>query len=111
MTGVPGRGGRTTFIPTPEQRSKVKILAGLEMPQEQICRLVTNPQTGKPLDVKSLRKHFGREIETGEIELHALMGNFTAATILGTAPPAGTRAIESRKPIGHAEPNAVAPGS
>jgi hypothetical protein len=29
---------------------------------------VTNPQTGKPLDPKSLRKHFALEIGTGAVE-------------------------------------------
>ena len=92
MAGMPGRSGRKPFVPTPEQRSNVKALAGLGMPQEQICRLVTNP----PLDVKTLRKHFRLEIETAEIKLHALMGNFTVANILGMAPPAGTRAIDNQ---------------
>jgi hypothetical protein len=27
--------------------------------------VVTNPQTGKPLDPKSLRKHFALDIRTG----------------------------------------------
>ena len=92
MAGMPGRSGRKPFVPTPEQRSNVKALAGLGMPQEQICRLVTNP----PLDVKTLRKHFRLEIETAEIKLHALMGNFAVANILGMAPPAGTRAIDNQ---------------
>jgi hypothetical protein len=92
MAGMPGRSGRKPFMPTPEQRSNVKALAGLGMPQEQICRLVTNP----PLDVKTLRKHFRLEIETAEIKLHALMGNFMVANILGMAPPAGTRAIDNQ---------------
>ena len=96
MTGMPGRSGRKTFVPTPEQRKKVKSLAGSGMPQEQICQLVINPQTDKPLDEKSLRKHFKREIATGEIELHALMDNFMITTILGVAPPAGARAIENQ---------------
>jgi hypothetical protein len=93
MTGMPGRSGRKTFVPTPEQRQKVKALAGSGMPQEQICQLVINPQTDKPLDEKSLRTHFKREIATGEIELHALIDNFMITTILGVAPPAGARAI------------------
>jgi hypothetical protein len=33
-----------------EQRHIVKTLTGLGLPQKHICRLVTNPQTGKPLD-------------------------------------------------------------
>jgi len=96
MSGMPGRSGRKTFVPTPEQHRNVKALVALGIPQEEICQLVINPQTGKPLDVKSLRKHFGLEIETAEIKLHALMNNFTVANILGTAPPAGTRAIDNQ---------------
>jgi hypothetical protein len=45
MSGVAGRSGRKTFAPTPEQRSQVKILVGLGIPQEKICLLVINPQT------------------------------------------------------------------
>src|SRR5580704_9998936 len=40
----------------------VKLLAGFGMPQEQICLLVINRQTGEPLEAKSLRKHFKRGI-------------------------------------------------
>jgi hypothetical protein len=58
MAGMPGRSGRKTFVPTAEQRSNVKVLAGLGMPQEQICRLVTDPQTGKPLECEVAEKAF-----------------------------------------------------
>jgi hypothetical protein len=95
MSGMPGRSGRKTFVPTPEQRNTVKVLAELGIPQEKICQLVINPQTAKPLDEKSLRKHFKREIATGEIELDAQVGNFIVSTILGRAPPPGTVAIDN----------------
>jgi hypothetical protein len=32
---------------------------------------VVNPQTGKPLDEGTLKKHFPREIAVGAAELHA----------------------------------------
>ena len=54
---------------------------------------MTNPQTGKPLDPKSLRKHFALEIRTGAVELKCLVGRFIVATILGLPPPPGTVAI------------------
>jgi hypothetical protein len=95
MSGMPGRSGRKAFVPTAEQRNSVKALAGLGIPQEKICQLVVNPQTGKPLNEKSLRKHFKREIATGEVELHMQVGNFIASTILGRAPPPGTVAIDN----------------
>jgi hypothetical protein len=96
MSGVAGRSGRKMFVPTPEQRNNVKILAALGFPQQQICQLVLNPQTGAPLDEKSLRKHFKREIATGATELYARMGNFIVANIFGMTPPAGTVAIDNQ---------------
>jgi len=33
-----------------------------------ICQLVVNPQTGKPLDEGTLKKHFPREIAVGAAE-------------------------------------------
>jgi hypothetical protein len=85
-----------TFVPTAELRNNVKILTALGIPQQQICLLVINPQIGKPLDEKSLRKHFEREIETGATELFARMGNFIVANIFRMAPPAGTVAIDNQ---------------
>ena len=93
MSGVAGRSGRKAFVPNSEQRHIVKTLTGLGLPQKHICRLVTNPQTGKPLDPKSLRKHFALEIRTGAVELKFLVGRFVIATILGLPPPPGTVAI------------------
>ena len=96
MAGVAGRSGRKTFVPTPEQRRTVKILVGLGIPQEKICLMVVNPRTDKPLDPKSLRKHFSREIEAGAVELHARIGNFIVATIFGISPPSGSVPIDNQ---------------
>jgi hypothetical protein len=72
MSGKPGRCGRKSFVATPEQRNNVKILVGLGVPQAMICQLVVNPQTGKPLDEGTLKKHFPREIAVGAAELRKL---------------------------------------
>src|SRR5580693_4951698 len=74
VSGKPGRSGRKSFVATTEQRNNVKILVGLGVPQAMICQLVVNPQTGKPLDEGTLKKHFPREIAVGAAELHARMG-------------------------------------
>jgi hypothetical protein len=79
MSGKPGRSGRKSFVATPEQRNNVKILVGLGVPQAMICQLVVTPQTGKPLDEGTLKKHFSREIGVGAAELHARMGSFMVA--------------------------------
>src|ERR1700726_1519240 len=95
MSGKPGRSGRKSFVATPEQRNNVKILVGLGVPQAMICQLVVNPQTGKPLDEGTLKKHFPREIAVGVAELHARMGSFMVANIFGMTPPAGTQPIKN----------------
>src|SRR5438105_205138 len=92
VSEVAGCSGRKAFVPNPEHRNIVRTVTGLGIPQKHICRLVTNPQTGKPLDPKSLRKHFALEIRTGAGELNFLAGRFILATILGLPPP-GTVAI------------------
>ena len=100
MSGVAGRSGRKMFVPTPEQRNTVRVLVGLGIQQKQICRLVLNRQTQKPLDHKTLRKHFAQEIATATAELHLLIGKFMLATIFGTPPPAGTVAIKDDRARG-----------
>jgi hypothetical protein len=100
MSGVAGRSGRKMFVPTPEQRNTVRVLVGLRIQQKQICRLVLNRQTQKPLDHKTLRKHFAHEIATATAELHLLIGKFMLATIFGTPPPAGTVAIKDDRARG-----------
>ena len=56
---------RRAFQPTAEQRSNVEVLVGYGMPETEICRLVRNPETGQPIDPKTLRKHFKAEIAIG----------------------------------------------
>src|ERR1700732_5432063 len=88
IAGVAGRSGRKAFVPNSEQRHIVKTLTGLGLPQKHICRLVTNPQTGKPLDPKSLRKHFALEIGIGAAEAHVTVARFISPPPLaGAAPP------------------------
>lgn len=53
------------FVPTAEQRQNVEAMTGFGIAQDDIARLIKNPATGKPLDTKSLRKHFADEIATG----------------------------------------------
>src|SRR6202035_934241 len=96
VSGKPGRSGRKSFVATTEQRNNVKILVGLGVPQAMICQLVVNPQTGKPLDEGTLKKHFPREIAVGAAELHARMGSFMVANIFGMTPRAGTLPIKKR---------------
>jgi hypothetical protein len=59
--------GRKPFIPTADHRKMVKAMAGYGIPEDEICKIVINPTTNKPVDGKTLRKHFRDELDTGEI--------------------------------------------
>jgi hypothetical protein len=80
---------RRPFAPTQEQRDNVEAMIGFGLTEEEICSLVKNPETGKPIDQKTLRKHFRAEITAGAVKLKALAGQRITATMLGR--PGGIR--------------------
>ncbi len=53
-----------SFEPTPEQRRTVEMLSAMGIPQEKICLLILS-KMGKPIDLKTLRKYFRTELDTG----------------------------------------------
>ena len=57
-----------SFDPTDEQRAMVESMVGFGIPQEEICRLIVNPRTGKPINDRTLRRAFKTEIATGEVK-------------------------------------------
>jgi hypothetical protein len=74
---------RRAFKPTAEQRGCVETMIGYGVPEAEICLLIKNPKTDKPIDLESLRKHFAAEIATGAVKMKALTSKFIFATILG----------------------------
>ena len=54
-------------------------------------------ETGKPLDPKSLQKHFALDIGTDPVEANFLVGSLIYATIRGSPPPPGTVAITNER--------------
>jgi len=73
---------RRPFAPTAEQRQNVEAMTGFGIKQEDICLLIKNPQTGRPICKNSLELHFADEIATGAAKANAKVGSslFTAAT-------------------------------
>jgi len=63
------RGG--PFEPTRQQRDLVESLAGHGGQDAEICRLVLNPRTGKPIDTKTLMKAFRHELDIGATKVNA----------------------------------------
>ena len=86
MSGVAGRSGRKKFVPTPDHRHLVKLLAGRGIPQEHIRQLIRNPQTGRPLAIKTLRRAFLTEIKIAKVEVKVQVARFIMDTILGRRP-------------------------
>lgn len=55
---------RPAFEPTGDQRHTVAVLCGMGLTHLQISQCILN-SAGKPIDLKTLRKHFKIELETG----------------------------------------------
>jgi hypothetical protein len=89
-------GGRPAFEPTAEQRQNVEIAVGLGIPQTDICLMVRGPK-GKPINKRTLEKHFRHEIDTGATNLRAQVGNFMISVIKGSDPPPGFAPIRDEK--------------
>jgi len=90
------RRGRPAFQPTDEQRKNVEVMAGLGIPEENICLLVRN-RSDTPISRNSLRKHFKKELEVGATKLNARVGHFMVTTILGTRCPDGVTPIRDER--------------
>jgi hypothetical protein len=71
------------FEPTVEQRSNVKTLASIGMRQEEIVLVVINPQTGRPIDEKTLREHFRQELAQGPVIANAQVGQALLQKAIG----------------------------
>ena len=71
------------FKPTAEQRESVELMISYGVPETEICLLFKNPETGKPIEVETLREHFASEIATGATKLKSLLGNRVVAAMLG----------------------------
>jgi len=53
------------FVPTVEQRGNVEAMIGFGITEAEVCRLIKNPETGNPIDEKTLRLYFAEEIAAG----------------------------------------------
>ena len=66
-------------------------MAGAGIPEEKMVQLVTNPETGLPIDAKTLRKHFRSELDSGHTKADTLVaqGLFKNATTATPTYPGG----------------------
>lgn len=83
------KGGRPRFEPTPEDRRRVELLAGIGMPQEDIRQLVYNDQTGEPIAKETLAQRFKAELARGRPMVHAKVGESLVKRAIDMQHPQG----------------------
>jgi hypothetical protein len=63
--------GRPRFLATEEQRTQVELLSRYGVAHDDICSVIVNPQTGAPIDTKTLRLNFRAELDRGQVQANA----------------------------------------
>lgn len=58
---------RPAFQPTPDQRKLIEQLAAFGIPLVDMCSMVPT-KNGRPIDEKTLRKHFAEELRNGTVK-------------------------------------------
>lgn len=81
------------FTPTRNQRRQVQTMAGIPLRHEEIALLVINPATDEPIDEKTLRAHFKRELALGPVRRKERVSKALVAKACGNGPQAVTAAI------------------
>lgn len=74
---------RRRFEPTDEQRRQVEAFAAFGIPQEDMALLILNPETGRPIDLKTLRAAFRVELDTGMSKANAKVAESLFAQAVG----------------------------
>jgi hypothetical protein len=62
------------FPATAEQRRMVERMIGLRVSHQEICEIIHNPRTGRPIARSSFLQIFAREIAEGRARLKDLVG-------------------------------------
>lgn len=85
--------GRKHFVPTKEQRNLVSIWAACGMPQEFMRAQIVNPQTGEPINKRTLEKAFRQELDAGMANANALVAQSLFKKAVGNGAQSVTAAI------------------
>src|SRR6201982_3661624 len=87
MSEKRGRG-QPKFEPTQDQRSQVKLMKALGIPEDRICKTITNPRTEKPVAPMTLARALAPELESGATEFHAVTAPLDPETLRRLSPGA-----------------------
>lgn len=77
---------RALFEPSLDQRQTVRVMVACGIPQPSICAAIVNPESGAPIDPKTLRRAFRAEIKDAKATANGLVAQslFSKATGNGT---------------------------
>jgi hypothetical protein len=92
----PGAGKPPSFIPTPEQRHVVSVLAGFQRPLTEIARLIINDRTKRAISTKVLERAFAEEIAAGAARFNAELAHAAHALIKARNVPMTIFSLKSR---------------
>ena len=82
------------YVPTDDDRKNVELLVGFGLTQREICLLVKNPSTGKPISINTLGKCYQHELDSGVAHFHsAVAGSLYKKALSKDHPQAVTAAI------------------
>ena len=84
---------RALFVPTDEQRLKVTTLVAAGVRHELIVRQIINPESGEPIDPKTLRRAFEEEIASATVDAVAMVANALFEQAMGDGPQSVTAKI------------------
>lgn len=82
-----------TFNPTDQDRTLVRGLSSYGIIADDICKLITNPHTGKPISRYSLFRYFKTELDTGHLLANAKVAQNLFRLATGDGRAACTAAI------------------
>jgi hypothetical protein len=87
MTAVPSlpvADPDATFYPTKFQRDLVERLIGYStLGHDEICLLIINPATGRPISKATMHRIFDREVQTGAVLMKANLSKAVFTTAIG----------------------------
>lgn len=87
------KGAAHAFEPTKHDRARVEMMSGFGLRADEIALIVVNPHTDLPLDEKTLRRHFARELDVGPVKAHSMVAESLYKKAVGNGHAAVTAAI------------------
>ena len=82
-------GGRPSYEPTERERRQIRSMSGLGLTQLDMCQLIVNPETGRPIDGKTLRAHFKEDLAKGRAATKVRVGRSLVQRAVDLSHPQG----------------------